>query len=385
MGSVLAAPPLLAQARSGGSSDQPSYDALDAYAEEQLGRLNVPGASLAIVEGDRIVHERGFGTARPGGGAPTLQTPFAIGSVTKSVTALAVMQVVEAGKISLDAPVQQYLPWFRVADPRASAQLTVRQLLNQTSGLSTASGWAPLSDFDNSLGAAETQAHALATLQLTRPVGSAFEYSNMNYNLLGLIVEAASGESYESYVQSHIFGPLDMHHSFSTRPEAQINGLALGHVYWFGYPLADPAEASPRGSLASGQLISSAEDLSHYLIAQLNDGRYANAQVLSPEGIAELHRPTVQFAMMGIPGQYAMGWFVDGQDETRIVWHDGVVPDFFAYVAILPTQKRGLVLLMNADHFVMSNTALLEVGTGAATLLAGGQPRTTWSGLIPWA
>jgi CubicO group peptidase (beta-lactamase class C family) len=207
----------------------------------------------------------------------------------------------------------------------------------------------------------------------------------MNYNLLGLIVEAASGESYESYVQSHIFGPLDMHHSFTTRPEAQLNGLALGHAYWFGCPVADPAEASPRGSLASGQLISSAEDLSHYLIAQLNDGRYGSAQVLSPEGIAELRRPTVQFAMMGIPGQYAMGWFVDGQDETRIVWHDGVVPDFFAYVAILPAQKRGLVLLMNADNFVMSNTALLEVGTGAAMLLAGGQPSTTWSGLIPWA
>ena len=98
-------------------------------------RLHIPGASLAIIEGDRIVHMRGFGQARPGGETPTPQTPFFIGSLTKSITALAVMQLVEAGKVELDAPVQRYLPWFRVADPEASAQMTVRHLLNQTSGL----------------------------------------------------------------------------------------------------------------------------------------------------------------------------------------------------------------------------------------------------------
>ena len=85
-------------------------------------RLHIPGVSLAIVEGDRIVHLRGFGKARPGGEAPTPQTPFFIGSLTKSFTALAVMQLVEAGKIELDAPVQRYLPWFRVADPAGSAR-----------------------------------------------------------------------------------------------------------------------------------------------------------------------------------------------------------------------------------------------------------------------
>ena len=116
-------------------SNSASYDAIDAYVEGQMRRLNIPGVSLAIVEGDKIVHLRGFGRARPGGEAPTPQTPFFIGSLTKSFTALAVMQLVEAGKIELDAPVQRYLPWFRVADPQASAQMTVRHLLNQTSGL----------------------------------------------------------------------------------------------------------------------------------------------------------------------------------------------------------------------------------------------------------
>ena len=136
------------------------YDEIDAYVEQQMHRLKMPGVSLAIVEGDKIVHLRGFGQARPDGEAPTPQTPFFIGSLTKSFTALAVMQLVEAGKIDLDAPVQRYLPWFRVADPQASAQMTVRHLLNQTSGLPTSSGEIQLADFDNRPGATERQARA---------------------------------------------------------------------------------------------------------------------------------------------------------------------------------------------------------------------------------
>lgn len=172
------------------------YDAIDAYVEEQMHRLNIPGVSLAIVEGDKIVHLRGFGKARPGGEAPTPQTPFFIGSLTKSFTALAVMQLVEAGKVELDAPVQRYLPWFRVADPQASAQMTVRHMLNQTGGLPMSLGMADLGDFDSRPDATERQVRALSTLKLARPVGAKFEYSNTNYNVLGLIVEAASRESY---------------------------------------------------------------------------------------------------------------------------------------------------------------------------------------------
>ncbi|MBS3784359.1 MAG: beta-lactamase family protein, partial [Anaerolineae bacterium] len=177
------------------ASSGTSYREVDAYVQRQMDRLRIPGASLAIVEGDEIVHLRGFGRARPGGEAPSPQTPFLIGSLTKSFTAVAVMQLVEAGEIDLDAPVQRYLPWLRTADARAAAQITVRHLLNQTSSLSTASGWIPLATFDGSPGAVDRQARALSAVELTDPVGATFEYSNSNYNLLGLIVEAVSGES----------------------------------------------------------------------------------------------------------------------------------------------------------------------------------------------
>jgi hypothetical protein len=101
-----------------------AYKEIDDYIEQQMNRLAIPGAVLAVVDGKTVVHVHGFGAARRESGAPSSQTPFFLGSITKSFTALAVMQLVEAGKVSLDAPVQRYLPWFRVADPQASAQMT---------------------------------------------------------------------------------------------------------------------------------------------------------------------------------------------------------------------------------------------------------------------
>jgi CubicO group peptidase (beta-lactamase class C family) len=365
------------------------YAALDAYVEEQLQRLNVPGASLAVVDarpgvdGDRIVHLRSYGQAHPDGRAPTVQTPFRIGSLTKSFTALAVMQLVEAGKIELDASVQRYLPWFRVADAEASAQITVRHLLHQTSGLDAASGWTPLADFDASPDAAERQARALATLDLNHPVGEAFEYTNANYNLLGLIVEAASGESYADYVQAHIFDPLGMENSSAAQVNAPAS-LATGHRLWFWTPISAPDMPAPLGSLASGQLISTSEDMARYLIALLNEGSYGNERILSPAGVAELQRGVAQDVEMGIEvGKYGMGWYASEAAGTTVVWHHGMAPDFSATMALVPEQKKGVVLLMNVDHFLMS-PMLAETATGMGTILAGGEPEPSQFSMFPW-
>ncbi|HTP09268.1 MAG TPA: serine hydrolase domain-containing protein [Anaerolineae bacterium] len=362
-----------------------SYEALDVYIEQQMHRFNIPGASLAIVEGDQIVHMRGFGRAQPDGEAPTPQTPFFIGSLTKSFTALAVMQLVEAGKIELDAPVQRYLPWFGVADPQASAEMTVRHLLNQTSGLPMLLGMTNLADVDNRPDAAERQVRALSALKITRPVGSKFEYSNLNYNVLGLIVEAASGECYEGYVQQHIFDPLDMSHSYTSKADAQQDGLAMGHRFWFGVPVAARNLPVPRGSLPAGELISSAEDIGHYLIAQLNGGRYRSAQILSGAGIEEMHRPAAEINEMGMSlGHYGMGWISEGTGASRIVSHSGIVPDFGGFIALVPGQKKGLVLLFNVNHAMMKMT-LDETGMGAAERLAGRSPAPMRFEAVPWA
>jgi proline iminopeptidase len=362
-----------------------AHQAIDAMIEGEMRRLRIPGAALAIVEGEEMVHVRGFGRARPGGEPPTPDTPFFIGSLTKAVTALAVMQLVEAGRVELDAPVQRYLPWFRVADAAASARMTVRQLLNQTSGLPTRTGEPGPGAFDDSPGAAERQARALATVELAHPPGAAFEYSNANYDLLGLVVEAASGESYAGYVQQHIFDPLGMNHTFTAPGLAAAQGLATGHRYWFGWPIPAPDLPVAHASLASGQLISTAADMARFLIAHLNGGRLGEVQILSSAGIDELQRGAAAVGASGLgplerllardvpPYQYAMGWFIDQSDTSRLVWHSGTLPHFGAFMALTPEQKKGLVLLFNACHHWM-NPVYAEFGGRVAALLAGEQP-----------
>ena len=116
------------------------FNAVDDYISTKMKELRIPGAALVIVQGDQIVHLKAFGVADSSRRLVTPQTPFFTGSTGKSFTALAVMQLVEAGKINLDEPVQTYLPWFQVADSEASKRITVRQLLNQVSGFPNAIG-----------------------------------------------------------------------------------------------------------------------------------------------------------------------------------------------------------------------------------------------------
>src|SRR5947209_9733286 len=136
----------------------------------------IPGLALGIVRGDRIVHLRGFGVANPAGQPVTPQTPFILGSLSKSFTALAIMQLIDTGKMEFDAPVQRYLPWFRVADRNASAQMTVYQLLHHTSGLQPTAGEEALAGTGEA--SLEQRVRELSTVVLTQPVGTTFQYSN---------------------------------------------------------------------------------------------------------------------------------------------------------------------------------------------------------------
>jgi CubicO group peptidase (beta-lactamase class C family) len=355
----------------------PDFGAIDDYVRGQMNDAGIPGVALGIVHGDTIVHLQGFGRADAYGRAVTSQTPFVLGSVSKTFTALATMQLVDANKIDLDAPVQRYLPWFRVATADAAARITVRDLLKQTSGLPTAAGTEPLHQPSSDL---EAQVRALANVTLTSAPGSTYTYSNANYEVLGLIVEAVSGESYASYIERHIFVPLDMRHSYTSKDAADRDGLSAASVMFFGRPLEHSAYYRA-DFVPAGWLISSAEDLTHYLVAQINNGRYGNASVLSAAGVEELHHPAAP-----IPGSqdaYAMGWVVGpATGDLPLIWHDGSSFDMYTVALIEPEQRWGVVMLFNATsapyELVHKHDA---IAVGVASQLVGRRFGGTFEGL----
>ncbi len=316
------------------------FEEVDAYVSAKMKELSIPGAALVIVQDDQIVHLKGFGVVDGSGRLVTLQTPFFTGSTGKSITALAIMQLVEAGKIKLDAPVQTYLPWFRVADTNASQLITVRQLLNMTSGIPRSIGQEQLANTDLSDSAIENNVRALANVELSAAPGERFEYSNANYVTLGMIIQTVTGQSYETYIKENIFNPLDMQNSFASKTEAEQDGLAVGYQKWFGIPVASPNPPFSRGSLPAGQLILSTEDFGHYLIAQLNNGSYQGVSLLSPLGMDEMHESPVN-------ASYAMGWEVQDFQNVQVLAHDGAVPGFTTVMFLVPEKELAIAMVMN--------------------------------------
>lgn len=340
---------------------------IDAFVREQVQRHGLPGLALAVVEGDHIVHLGGYGKADQSGRAVTPQTPFVLASASKPLTALAVMQLVEAGKIELDAPVQRYIPTFRVADPAASQQITVRHLLQHTSGIpemgcqSNRFGSKNLAEF----------VAALQTIELLAPVGTRHFYCSGNYNILGYLIERVSGQSYPAYMQAHVFTPLAMRDSFTDEQAAQQAGLAQGYHWRFGIPLPTAYPYEP-AQMPSGFLIASAEDMAHFLLAQLNGGRFGDRALLSPQGMAALQAPGVP---IGEGKQtYGLGWQTKTIGGIPVIAHAGDHPNVHTLVFIEPASRRGAVLLMNSQNMLAQFGAFPAMEAGLARLLAGQEP-----------
>jgi CubicO group peptidase (beta-lactamase class C family) len=349
----------------------PDFASIDTYIENQMREVHIPGLALGIVHKDGVVHLRGFGEAGPGGRTVTPQTPFILASASKSFTALAVMQLVESGKVDLDAPVRRYVPDFRVVDEVASAQITVRHLLQHTSGLPEDSAFGPMLSNDVRDEALSDRVRALRDVQLSHGVGTEFEYTDANYDVLGLVVQSVSGQSYESYIADHVLTPLGMTHSYTNQADAQRNGLATGHRSWFGYPRPFEAPYS-RAAMPSSYLISSAGDVTHFLSMQLSGGRYAGRSVLSPEGIAAMHAPAVREGTRDI--FYGMGWVSRSLGGVPVVRHDGTNANFYADMVLDPSARWGVVILTNFDSLNLNGGRLQNLSSGVISLLHGEAP-----------
>lgn len=356
----------IARADDGGSFDP---QAVDAFLSEQVKANRIPGLAIAMVKNNQVVLLKGYGEAAPG--VPvTPQTQFYIGSVTKSFTALAVMQLVEQGKLELDAPVQQYLPWFKVAEEQASAQITVRNLLNHTSGLSE-KGDPNASAYTASL---DEQGRLLSEVHPTAPVGAQFQYYNQNYRLLGRLIEEVSGQSYADYMHANVFEPLGMLHT-ATNP-AEAPNLAQGYSRFFGFPLRQSQMYSP-GRVPSGLMITTAEDMANFLIAQLNNTRSDGSAMLSSQWLAEMRTPPA-----GIDSEYGMGWLV--AENGNVLAHGGAIEYFHAFIAMRLDEKTGFAILCNQDSMLSLLTDGEVMQDGLMNMMLGETPQRTTYGWVGW-
>lgn len=354
-------PPAAASSAGTGPID---IGAIDRQIEAQIKKHGLPGVALAITQGDQIVYMRGYGTA---GGQQMLtpQTPMYIGSASKSFTALAIAQLVEQGKIELDAPVQRYIPWFRVADPAASAMMTVRHFVHHASGLSEAGFNVLLPD----TATAEQAVRALKDAQLTAPVGARSQYFNLNYTVLALVIEAASGQPYATYITEQIFVPLHMTHSYTTIEAAQADRMAQGYTRFFGFALPK-TDAGHTYELSNGYLISTTEDMAQFVIALNNQGVSETTQLLSPAGLRSVSTPRQQEGFA-----YAMGWFVDDLHGLPRIHHGGATATFKTFMQRYPTRNLGLVLMINEGYLLDHTISAEQLFQGVEQLALGlGQP-----------
>lgn len=373
--SVLAADPL----------DPETAATIRSYVEDELAALNVPGAAVAIVRDDQVVFAEGFGRADDEGRAVTAQTPFDLASVSKSLTALAVMRQVEAGNLALDAAVREYLPWFGDEQPQL-AEVTVRDLFGHLGGWTIGVGQANLADTYDGSDAIERNVRRLAATQPALAPGT-FEYSNANYDVLAYLVEVVAGAPFAEVIARDVFMPLDMRHSHASRAGAEADGLAAGYYPFMGIPVAYEVPYVPGGA-GSGFLFASAEDLAHALILHLNEGRYAETQVLSPELVAELHRPISRpdpysgysGGLVSYPLWAAGSLATDADPPSYRVpvmyEHGGDHASTATSILFLPEERWGVVVLLNMNDSA-APSRFHQLHTGIATLLLGSEPPAT--------
>ena len=298
-----------------------------------------------IVAGDRIVHTAAMGVVDAAGRPVTPDTPFTLASVSKAFTATAVMQLVEAGLVELDAPVQRYVPWFRVANEPASARITIAQLLHHASGLPTA----PVTNDDQDGGALERGVRAPASEQLLFDPGTGYHYTNADYDVLGFVVQAVSGTAFDRYVEEHIFAPLGMTHSHVLPANALADGASEGFYRWFGLLTMPTRVPQPRSEGPAAMMYSSANDMGRWIIANLNGDLASAAPIISAAGMDTLHAPVTESSDEF--HAYAMGWDVRPYWEALVVGgeqpadypipalveHGGAAPNGHTYVGFVPS------------------------------------------------
>lgn len=369
-----------------------SVEELDAYLAQLTASGNPPAISITVVKDDTIVYNWAFGLADgPAQIAATPDTVYHWWSMTKIVTAIAVLQLNERGRLDLDAPVTDYLPWFDVQYASiANKAITVRHLLNHSSGLPDPMpamiGWMHYGDeLVDQTDLIRRRLPQFSKLQ-SGP-GTKAAYTNLGYMVLGAVIERVSGQSYAAYVTDNILRPLGMHHTGFLYPEGLQAQEARGsqplvHLYTplLSFLLDTKALIHQRSgnilwlnrvytdALPPSGLIGPAPDVARLLQAFLHGGELDGARILSPQSVAMMNaaplgREATAGVAKGTGSEHGLGWLFVADSSRMWLQHDGGGPGFATTMRLYPEDDLGIVIMANGTDLDRDALAALLLQT----------------------
>ncbi|MFN0052217.1 MAG: serine hydrolase domain-containing protein [Planctomycetales bacterium] len=339
-------------------------------------RERLPGLAVGIVDDQNLVWTGNVGFADlEGGRPPDCNSLYRVASITKTLTATAIVQLRDEGKLDLDDPLRRHLPEFAQAQARVGTvdQVTLRRLMTHHSGLVTE---APLPGWDaQEFGTREALLAALPAIEVVIPADSAFKYSNLAFALLGEVVSRISGMPFERYLQTALLDPLAMSSSVWELSDEPRHRLARGY-----YPLRSGHGFEPapyvrlNGMAPCGQLHSSVTDLARWISLQFcgGDSPRGGRQVLSGSSLNEMHRPVLLEADWSIG--YCLGWRAIRAGDRVYHGHGGGLHGYASQIQFSLPHKLGVICLANVWPHPGLQGAATEI---AEMLIKGG-----WKGAV---
>jgi len=324
---------------------------IDGIMEKDMDRLHLPGAVLSIVKDGRILLAKGYGSANLEKGSPVdpETSLFRIASTSKLFTWTAVMQLVEQGKIDLDADVNAYLKSFKVPDTYPGQPVTMRHLMTHTAGFEEGGVGYQITVDPAELPGSISETLVKHRLARVRPPGEMASYSNYGATLAGFIVEEVSGISYEEYIKRNLFDPLDMNYATVQEPlpEALEPYKAIGYtVNEDGFTPGKPTYEAGFRPAGSGSV--SAVDMAHFMIAHLQNGRYEDKRILQEDTAKLMHSPAFQFDKR-MPG-VNLGFYEKRFNGLNLIAHGGSDPYFNTELYLAPAEQVGLFVSYNGGQ-----------------------------------
>lgn len=357
---------------------QESFRALDSFIIKKMAETRTPGLSIALIRDDEVIYAKGFGFRDVEATKPaTPRTIYGIGSITKSFTALAILQLVSEGKVSLDDPVTNYVD---VDIDHHESKVTIHHLLTHSSGipalgyaealisglLGSKREWLPIAKPEDIIPFME----GASKWAVAKP-GSRFFYLNEGYVLLGKIIESVTGMPYREYVRENILKHLKMTRSYFTKERvASDPDVATPYIIMKDGELR-PGRF-PYGIEADGGLLSNVLDLANYIKMYLNDGVFEGKEIVSKELLELMWKPHIKlnFEIFG-EDAYGYGLMIHPNfPGGTLIGHGGSVLVYTAYIGFIPSKRVGVAVLSNASGYPPS-----KIGMYALMHLTGRDPK----------